>query len=207
MDFLVDFLLSFYGHTPYWIVFGILLACGLGLPIPEDVTLFAGGLMSYYGVTQVGPMIGLCLAGVLIGDSIVYFLGHHYGRRLTKWWFFHKLLPDERLDAVKVKFAQRGDKLLFAARFMPGFRAPIFFSAGTLHVPYRKFIFYDGSAALISVPAIVGSVYYFGDELDQVVRVIKNIQHGIFFVILAVILALLGKWYLSHRKLKRGDLV
>src|SRR4051812_2149087 len=101
MDGLVDFLLSFYGPTPYLLVFGILMACGLGIPIPEDIILFAAGLLSYYGVTQLGAMIAISLAGVLIGDSIIFMLGAVYGRKLTKKWFFHKMLPDERLDAVK----------------------------------------------------------------------------------------------------------
>ena len=70
-------------------------------------------------------------------------------------------------------------------------------------MPYRKFLTYDGGAALISVPLIIGAVYYFGDELDRVVRIIKNIEHGILFVIVAAILAVGGKWYLTHRKLKR----
>jgi len=204
MDALVDILLSFYGPWPYILIFGILLLCGLGLPIPEDVTLFAAGLISYYGVTPVGWMIVVSFVGVIIGDSICFFLGAHYGRKLTKKWIFHKLLPDDRLDAVRKKFNERGEKLLFAARFMPGLRAPIFFSAGTLHVPYRKFLLYDGGAALISVPAIVGAVYYFGDSLDHVVRVIKRVEYGIVLVLVAIVLAVLGKWYVTHRKLKRA---
>ncbi len=204
MDILVDFLLSFHGPSPYFLILGILLACGLGLPIPEDVTLFAAGLISYYGVTDVGWMTVICLFGVILGDSIVFWLGAIYGRRLTKKGIFHKLLPDDRLDAVQKKFNEKGERLLFAARFMPGLRAPIFFSAGTLHVPYRKFLLYDGSAALISVPAIVGAVYYFGDQIDQVVAVIKRVEHGILLVIAVVILLILAKWYVTHRKLKKA---
>lgn len=203
MDRLVDFLLNFYGPTPYLLVFGILLLCGLGLPIPEDITLFAGGLVAYYGVSDVWVMILVSLAGVIVGDSIVFFLGARYGRKLTRRWLFHKLLPDDRLNAVAKKFNQKGDKLIFAARFMPGLRAPIFFSAGTLHVPYRKFLLYDGVAALISVPLIVGLVYYFGDSLEAIVSWIKRVEYGIILVIVAAVLAILGKWYITHRKLKR----
>ena len=204
MDSMVDFLLSFYGPTPYMVIFGILLACGLGLPIPEDITLFAAGLLAYYGVTNVWVTMAVCLAGVLLGDTIIFSLGHHYGRKLTKKWFFHKLLPDERLNAVSKKLKKGGDKFLFLARFMPGFRAPVYFSAGTLHVHFSKFILYDGLAALISVPALIGAVYYFGDSLDKVVRTIKEIEHGILFVTIALIFAVLGKWYVTHRKLKRS---
>jgi membrane protein DedA with SNARE-associated domain len=199
MDKLVEFLLNFYGPTPYLIIFGVLLICGLGVPLPEDITLFVGGVISYYGITDVWTMIAVCLAGVLIGDSIIFILGATYGQKLTKKWLFHKLLPDERLEAVKEKFHKRGNKLIFAARFMPGFRAPIFFSAGTLHLPFRVFLFYDGTAALVSVPAIIWSIYYFGDQLDHVVHVIQKVEHGILFIILAVLSAVVGKWYFSRR--------
>ena len=46
---------------------------------------------------------------------------------------------------------------------------------GVLHLPYRVFIFYDGLASLISVPVIIGAVYYFGDNIDKVVEVIRSL--------------------------------
>lgn len=207
MDQLVDFLLNFYGPTPYFLILGILVACGLGLPIPEDITLIAAGILCYYGMTGLWTMIGVALFGVMLGDSLIFFLGHHFGRKLTKKWLFHKLLPDDRLYAVQKKFHRRGNKLIFAARFMPGLRAPIFFSAGTLHLPARVFWFYDGLAAMISVPLIIGAVYYFGDQVDRVVRAVRNIEHGLGFVILAVLIAMAAKWYVTHRKLKRSEIL
>ena len=203
MDRLVDFLLNFYGPTPYFWVVGILLLCGIGLPLPEDVVLFAAGLLSYYGVTDVRWMIFVAFLSVLGGDAMIFYLGSHFGPRLTKKWLFHKLLPDDRLASVRNQFRKKGNKLIFAARFMPGLRAPIFFSAGTLRLPFSVFLFYDGAAALISVPAIIGAVYFFGDELDKVVRVIQRVEHGLALIILAAILMVLAKWYITHRKLKK----
>jgi membrane protein DedA with SNARE-associated domain len=206
MDRLVDFLLNFYGPTPYFLVFGILIACGLGLPIPEDITLLAAGLLCYYGLTSLGLMITIAFFGVMAGDSLIFFLGHRFGRKLTKKWFFHRLLPDDRLIAVQNRFARKGVKMIFAARFMPGLRAPIFFSAGTLHLSPKVFWFYDGMAALISVPLIIGAVYYFGDYMDKVVRVVQGVEHGILFVIVVVVLLVFAKWYLTHRRLKRSEI-
>lgn len=197
---ILDIVLNSAGATPYFFIFGILLLCGLGLPIPEDVTLFVGGLSAYYGAINLWMVIIVSYFGIIMGDSVIFFLGAHYGRKLTKKWFFHKLLPDERLNAVRSKFHSQGNKLIFMARFMPGLRAPIYFSAGTLHLPYRVFLFYDGLAALFSVPVIISIVYYFGDEL---VQVIEKVEHRIFFVILLIISAICGKWYLTHRRLKR----
>jgi membrane protein DedA with SNARE-associated domain len=147
-----------------------------------------------------GPAILVGLAGVIIGDSFMFWLGHRFGRKLTKKWIFHKLLPDDRLDAVGKQLNERGDKLLFAARFMPGLRAPIFFTAGVLHLPYRKFLIYDGSAALLSVPAIIGVTTYFGDQLDLAVSMVKRAEYGILSVIVLVILYFVGKWLLKRRR-------
>jgi membrane protein DedA with SNARE-associated domain len=204
MDRLVDILLGFYGPTPYFLIFGILLVCGLGIPIPEDITLFAAGLSAYYGLTSLWLVIIVSYLGVIVGDSIIFYLGAFYGRKLTKKWLFSKLLPEERLTVVQLEFNKKGNRLIFAARFMPGLRAPMFFSAGTLHLPFRVFLFYDGLAAFISVPTIIGAVYYFGDELDRVVRVIQKVEHSILFVIFAIVLVVAGKWYMGHKKLKRS---
>ncbi len=203
MDALVDFLLNFHGPTPYFLVFGILLLCGLGLPIPEDITLFAGAVLAYYGIADVWLMIIISFVGVMVGDSIIFLLGSRYGRKLTKKGIFKKLLPEDRLNLVQKRFHKQGNRLIFFARFMPGLRAPIFFSAGTLHLPFRVFFFYDGLAAFLSVPLIIGAVYYFGDSLEWIVRVIQRAEYGLIFVIFGAIAAVAGKWYITHRKLKR----
>jgi membrane protein DedA with SNARE-associated domain len=200
MDWLVDFLLNFYGPTPYLLILGILLLCGFGLPIPEDVTLFAGGLLAYYGVCNLLPMIAVCFVGVMMGDSLMWFVGRRFGRKILKKPFFHRLLPDERITLASRKLNQKGSKrMLFFGRFMPGLRAPIFFTSGLLHVPYVRFFSMDGLAALISVPLLVGSVYYFGDELDSVVRWIKKVEHGIVFLVIGAVLFLGFRWWRSRR--------
>lgn len=199
LGFLLDY--GFYGSFPYVLVFTVLLLCGLGIPIPEDITLFVAGFLSYYGLAEVDKMILVSLAGVLLGDGMIFFLGRKYGRHITELWPFRKFLDKKRLDEVAEKFQTRGNKLLFAARFMPGFRAPIYFSAGTLHVPFRIFLFYDGIAALISVPAIVYTVYAFGDQLNHVLKIIKSVENGIALVIFSVIGFLLFRaWHKKRQK-------
>lgn len=203
IDRLVDFLLNFYGPWPYAMIFGILIACGLGLPMPEDITLFAAGVMAYYGICELYPMIVICFLGVMIGDGFIFWLGYHYGRRLTRRGFFARILPESRLNEVKVRLDKNGEKLLFFARFMPGLRAPIFFSAGALHYSPLKWFLYDGAAALLSVPAIISLVYYGGDRLDEVVRLIQKVEHGIVVGIIVVV-AFVGYRIYRAGKKKNG---
>ena len=139
---LMEYLLGFTGNFAYLVIFFFLLACGLGLPIPEDILLIAAGVLAYYEVIDLTLAIAVCLVGVVVGDITVYFLGAKYGRKLTNRAFFSSVLPPHRLDRVKMKLHKYGNKLIFSARFMPGLRAPIFFTAGTLHLPFRIFLFW-----------------------------------------------------------------
>lgn len=203
MQEMLSFMTGFGGLTPYFLLFGILLACGLGVPVPEDITLFVAGMLAYKEYVNVWIAIMVCMAGVLIGDSTIFFLGRKYGTALTKKAFFHKFLPPERLTIVKEKLHDKGSKVIFAARFMPGFRAPTFFSAGTLHLPFRVFFFYDGMAALISVPTIVWVVYHFGALADKVIDIIRHVEHGIILVVVAIIMFAVLKWHLNRSKQKQ----
>jgi Na+/H+ antiporter NhaD/arsenite permease-like protein len=50
------------------------------------------------------------------------------------------------------------------------------------------------------VPTIIGAVYYFGDEVDRVIRVIQKIEHGIGFFMIGLFLLIGLKWYFGRRK-------
>jgi membrane protein DedA with SNARE-associated domain len=200
LEHVLHTLMTHSGPTPYLIVFGILIACGFGLPMPEDVILFAAGMMSFYGSADVWIMIGVCFCGVVLGDTSVYTIGAVFGRRLRKTPLVKKLLPPARMRMVRRKLHEQGNKVIFAARFMPGLRTPVFFTSGTLHLPVRVFLFYDGLAALISVPTIVYATFYFGDHVDRVVHVVKRIQFGVVGSILLIVAVIAFKGWWGQKK-------
>ncbi len=204
-DVIVDFLIDYYGPIPYLVILLILIGCGLGVPIPEDITLVAGGILAYYGVCDVRLMILVCLFGVMAGDTIIFFLGHKYGRKLVKRWPFRLFIDETKIVGIREKLQNHKGKLLFTARFMPGVRSTIFFCSGLLHIPYRKLLIYDGSAALISVPTIILSVYYFGDYIDRVVKMIKRVEGGAFGLIIALIVFLVIRHYYKKKKEQKEE--
>ncbi|MBL8021282.1 MAG: DedA family protein [Leptospirales bacterium] len=204
LNFILGLVQNVSGPVPYIVVFSVLLLCGFGLPLPEDVMLFTGGMLAYFGKADVHVMVVVAFAGVMIGDGTIFFLGSKFGLALTKKAFFARILSPERLNAVREQFHKHGNKIVFAARFMPGLRTPVFFTAGTLHLPFRVFLFYDGFAALISVPTIIYLVYAFGHEVEYIVGAIKSVEHGVIFLIVGVILVIAGKIYWNHRKEKKA---
>lgn len=196
MEFLIDFFSS-YG---YFAVFGVLILCGFGLPIPEDITLVSGGVISGLGYTNVHVMLIVSLIGVLAGDSTMYWLGRIYGTKILRFRLLRKLVTLNRLRLVRDKFETQGNRLLFFARFLPGLRAAIYLVSGiTRKVSFTKFVLIDFFASIISVPIWV----YLGDfgakNLDWLHAQIKKGQMVIWLII--ILLAVYFIWkYLKNKK-------
>jgi len=196
----MEFLINFFSTYGYFAVFGVLILCGFGLPIPEDVTLVSGGVISGLGYTNVHIMLVVSMIGVLSGDSIMYWLGRIYGTKILRAKPLRKLVTLKRLRSVRHRFETQGNRLLFLARFLPGLRAVVYLISGiTRKVSFGKFVFIDFCAAIISVPIWV----YLGDlgakNLDWLHEQIRKGQM-IIWIILIAIAAYMAWKYLKNKK-------
>jgi len=145
----------------YIAVFGVLILCGLGIPIPEDISLISGGVIAGLGYANPYVMAAVSMAGVLIGDTTMFYIGHHLGGRFLNGRFVKRIITPARYQTILAWFDRYGKVVLFAARFMPGLRAAIFLSAGTTRfVRYPVFILIDMIAASISVPIWISLGFY-----------------------------------------------
>lgn len=203
LHFLVDFF-SAYG---YLAVFVVLVACGLGIPVPEDITLISGGVICAISVETATPlelktMIIVAFCGVLIGDLIMFFMGSSLGPKVTRVPFLRKIITENIYSAIQEKAHRYGNKILFIARFLPGLRAPIFLTAGMSHkVPVWKFILFDGTAALISVPILVYLGFFFANDLEDVIYWVKHSELLVGSIVAgALILLVLRKIYQIWRR-------
>ncbi|WP_374535966.1 DedA family protein [Chitinimonas taiwanensis] len=170
------------------------------MPIPEDVSLVAGGVIAGLGYADVHVMFGVGMAGVLIGDATMFMIGRLFGERVLSWRFVAKLLTPERYCAVQDKFARYGNRLMFIARFLPGLRSAIFLTAGmTRRVPFWRFLLLDGLAALISVPAWVYLGYFGAYNRDWLMTWIGRGQVGILAIIGLIGLVLLFSYFKRRR--------
>ena len=170
-QFLLEVLGSATGPASYLLVFGVLLACGLGFPLPEDVALITGGYLAHLGHADVTLMCLVGFGGIIAGDSIVFFLGRasRLARGSRPGGLLARHLTPERIAKVEAQFERRGSSMVMIARFLPGVRAATFFVAGGAQMPYGRFIFYDGLAALLSAPLFVVAGHAFGDQIGVVV--------------------------------------
>jgi membrane protein DedA with SNARE-associated domain len=190
-----EFLFSIVGKWSYLGLIVVLLAAGLGLPLPEDIPLLAAGWLVFTGKADLHLMIVTALFGVLLGDIVLFTMGRWYGMQILEHRFLRRIAKPWLLARARALYDHHGAKILFAARFMPGFRAVVFLNAGIFRVPYWKFIAFDGGAALISVPVWIWVGAKFSEHLQHLLgeaRIASYVVGG------ALVLAILA-WALWER--------
>ncbi|MFC3912371.1 DedA family protein [Pseudaeromonas sharmana] len=202
----MDILIALFTDYGYFAVFFILLICGFGVPIPEDITLVAGGIIAGLGFADVHLMFLVGMAGVLIGDGTMFTMGRIFGERIQQFPLFRRLLPPHRFAHVQEKFEKYGHWVLFIARFLPGLRSPIFITAGmSRRVSYLRFLLMDGFAALISVPLWVYLGYFGAYNRDWLMKWVERGQVSLL-ALAAVIILLVGGYYLRlYLRRRRED--
>jgi membrane protein DedA with SNARE-associated domain len=169
--------------TVYSWLAGILLLCGLGLPIPEDLSLISAGALAYEGVINVHQAFFVCLAAVLGGDTLAFLLGRFFGPRVLQSRLFRRFFTPRKQIRVRAYFRKYGSKVIFVGRFLPGLRFTIYFSAGILKVRGAIFFIYDSLAAILSVPLLVYAAYYFGNSIHSVILWAHRSEYGILVII------------------------
>ena len=182
----------------YLAVFVVLLLCGLGLPLPEELTLIAAGLVVYEGQANLLIMIGVTVLGILAGDSMLLFMGRRFGPQLLNKSFFRKLLHADRMNKVRKQFDKHGVKAVFFARFFAGIRACGYFTAGTRGMRYRVFVLLDLSGALISAPISVWLGLHFGGEIERALAYVAQLDNALMICLGILSAYFLGRWVFSR---------
>jgi len=175
----------------------VLVMCGMGIPIPEEMVFLTAG---YVGSNNGAHVWILCLCGitgVMLGDSIPFYVGHHYGMAfLTRSWVA-KLVKPHHIEKGQKFFDKHGSKAIFMARFVAGARMPAFFLSGAMGVKYWTFFLWDLLGALISCPVSVWLAYKYGNDAENIIRHYKPY----FFGGLALIVLFgLFRWWRHNRK-------
>src|SRR5690606_4047889 len=98
------------------------------------------------------PALSAVMFGVMLGDSVMFLLGQRWGNHVFEHRMARKLVTPERHRKIVEYFGRYGAWIIFAARFLPGLRAPLFLTAGSMKVPFWVFFLMDGAAALLSIP-------------------------------------------------------
>lgn len=196
---MLDYVYQYIGSFTHPGVIALLIACGMGLPIPEDLILVASGAAVAASGGYLPWMIVAAFFGVLAGDMVTFTIGRRLGQSIASTRGFAWMFTEERVRRIRAYFERYGDHTIFVARFVAGLRALTFLMAGSMGVPPRRFLAINLMAALVTVPVEVSLGYLFASQLPRILGMIRraDLALGILGILL------LAAWILYRRRRRR----
>lgn len=137
-----------------------------GFFFPGDSLLFTAGILASQGFLNIWILLLGCLIASILGDSVGYWSGKKYGRKLfdrDAGFFFKK----KRLYDAEIFYEKHGKYTIIIARFIPVIRtfAPIV--AGIGNMKYSSFISYNIFGGIFWVSLMLLSGYFLGGMIPN----------------------------------------
>jgi membrane protein DedA with SNARE-associated domain len=174
----------------YLAVGGFVLLEDFGIPVPGETILIAAAVYAGSGRLSIIGVALIALVAAIIGDNIGYAIGHFGGRTLVLRFGKYVHLTSERLDKAERFFDRYGGWVVAGARFVEGLRQANGIVAGTIRMPWLKFVAFNalGAALWVGVWASIG--YLAGGHITVIYDTIT--RYSLYFLIaLAVVVAAL----------------
>jgi membrane protein DedA with SNARE-associated domain len=170
-------------------IFVALFLGAMGVPLPEEVPILTSGVLAHEGVVRWWLALPVCLAGVLSGDVVLYWVGHHWGERVLAWRVVRLILSPAREASLKASYQRHGVKIVFAARHVMGLRAAAFLTAGIARVPFGRFLAADATASMLGVPTSFALAFFFTDQLEEILRDVHRVERWALLLALVLVAA------------------
>ncbi len=183
----------------YAAAFVLLLAAGVGVPLPEDIPILLSGYLSHRGIMRLEIALPVCFAGVLVGDASLFLLGRRGAQSLRRRPRFADSVTSERVDRASALINRYGVGAIVIARHIAGLRVAVFASAGAAGMSFRRFIVWDALSACASVPLMILLGYLFADRLETLVHHIHRLEHWAFAAVLLIAIIAIVHWQWSDR--------
>lgn len=167
MHFDLTELIKTFGYLGIWTI--VFTESGLlfGFFLPGDSLLFTAGFIASQGFLNIWVLMLGCFIAAVTGDSVGYYIGHRYGKRLFNKedsLLFHK---DHLITAEKF-YEKHGGKTIILARFMPFIRtfAPVV--AGIGNMKYSSFLLYNVIGGFLWAVGVTYAGYVLGTVIPDV---------------------------------------
>lgn len=165
------------------IIFIIFAESGLffGFFLPGDSLLFMAGIIASQGIFDINQLILFCIIAAILGDSVGYWSGKKFGRKLferDKGFFFKK----KRIKDAEDFFIKHGKYTLVLARFVPIVRTFVPIVAGIGNMNYFSFIIFNIVGGIFWVSSLTLLGYYFGGIINNPDKYIIPITLLIIFI-------------------------
>lgn len=171
-----------------WIVFGLLLLSGIGIPLGEDIIIIPAGLLVGHGAMPLLPTLLAAYFGVVCGDLLWFTICSKLGTRLAHMRWFKRLMHPRRMLQVKYQFDNRGVWMIVLARFIPASRTTAITVAGLMHMNFWKFATATVCCVAITAPMQIFTGWWIAKSLqaESTVELLARLI-GLVVVVLAIV--------------------
>lgn len=204
MSGFVDSILNVTPFLAYLIVACLVFAedaLFVGFVLPGETAAVLGGVVASRGHVQLWLMMALVVLAAIIGDTVGYEIGKHFGPRLLKLRILRKRV--QKLEAAQEFLRRRGGAAVFLGRFIAFFRAVMPALAGTSRMPYPRFLAYNAAGGLVWGAGFVLLGFLAGNSYEAVAKVAGR---DLALVIAAVAVVAIVVWRVrkSRREHRAG---
>ncbi len=171
----------------------------LGIPVPGETVLIAAGVYAGTGRLDIVAVALVGLAAAVAGDNIGYLIGRVGGRRAVARWSRYVLLTPRRFRRAERFFDRHGTKIVVVARFIEGLRQANGIVAGTIGMPWRRFLPANVVGAVLWVGVWSTIAYVTGRRVFAVYDLIS--RYAVYaWIVAAVAGGCLLAWHLWRRR-------
>jgi membrane protein DedA with SNARE-associated domain len=188
---------------PAWLIYLITFtivfvedALFVGFVVPGETVAILGGVSAYLGHTELGWMILGVILAAIIGDSVGYEVGKHFGDRILGHRWLDRQRP--RLERAQDFLRRRGGSAVFLGRWTAFFRAVMPALAGWSGMPYRTFLPWNATGGIAWGLAVVLGGYFAGLSYE---RVAQWLGGGAAAVVVVIVVAAVAVHHVRRRRI------
>src|SRR5580658_1169346 len=167
-------LLSIISRHGYLFLAVVCLAESLGLPLPAALAILTAGAVAAFGHLHFYLVFGISLSAMIIGDTMLYFMGRVSGWALLGILCRLSANPETCILRSAEYFYRRGKVTLLFAKFIPGINTMSPPLAGSMKMRLGDFLQFDTLGAIFYVGAYSTAGYLFSDILRDITRGLRS---------------------------------
>jgi membrane-associated protein len=172
----------------------------VGFVLPGETAVVLGGVLANRGQVGLVQMILVVVLAAIVGDSVGYEVGRHFGERVLRL----KVLQNRAVAVEKAAdyLRAKGGRAVFIGRFTAFLRAVMPGLAGTAKMPYSRFLVFNAAGGIIWGTGFVVIGYLAGASYQRIEKVAGRASTALLVV---VVLALIANAVRLRRKERRGE--
>ncbi len=150
-------------------------------------------------------LLPVCIIAVVLSDLILYGLGLWGGDRVLRHRWIARMMPPNRRRRTEENFHRYGVSILVFGRLVPGIRAPLFLTAGSMRLPLPQFLIADGLGAVVGNSFFFFLGFWLGDSVKTLIeRAEERLKPILIIVAVGLVVAYL-LWHFLRHPVSTGD--